>query len=117
MTIHRSPWAPLREIGGLCLVSSGVFGALAALTTVHWTLGPAAVFASVAVLSVQIKPRTEAGRRLARFSQIAVSVVGYCSLLAIAFRLSAPIGWLGVSISSVAVGLWLASEEHGSEGA
>lgn len=117
MTIHRSPWAPLREIGGLCLVSSGVFGALAALASMHWIIVPATVYASVAVLSVLSKPRTEAGRRLARCSQIAVTVVGYCSLLAVAFRLGAPIGWLGVSISAVAVGLWLASDEHGSKGA
>ncbi|GAA1414451.1 hypothetical protein GCM10009601_02290 [Streptomyces thermospinosisporus] len=116
MTTQRTSWALAREAAGLFLTAFGLLGVLGALGALHWAAGLSAAMAGLLTTGILIRPKPTAAR-WAHIARAAVCLLGYGGLTGCAFALCAPLGWIGVSLAVVLVGLWLTTREHENEGA
>ncbi|MFI9078787.1 hypothetical protein ACIGW8_20310 [Streptomyces sioyaensis] len=116
MTTQRTSWALAREAAGLFLTSSGLLGVLAALSALHWAAGLSAAMAGLLTTGVLMRPKPDAAR-WTHIARLAVCITGYGGLTGCAFALCIPLGWIGVFLPVVLVGLWLTAHEHEDEGA
>lgn len=102
-----APRALAREATGLLLLSLGVTGALAALAAIHWTVALAAALTGLIIAGLYIRPAPKAWQRATR---TAAAVLGCVGLVACAFLVSAPLGWLALSLAVAGAGLNLSTE-------
>ncbi|PNG18890.1 hypothetical protein [Streptomyces cahuitamycinicus] len=116
MTTQRTSWALAREAAGLFLTAFGLLGVLVALGAIHWVAGLSAAAAGLLATGILLRPQSDAPR-WAHAARVAVCIAGYGGLTGCAFALCIPLGWIGVSLAVVLVGLGLTSREHETEGA
>ncbi|MET9732005.1 hypothetical protein ABZZ79_15530 [Streptomyces sp. NPDC006458] len=114
MTTQRTSWALAREAAGLFLTAFGLLGVLVALGALHWAAGLSAAMAGLLTAGILLQPHPDAPR-WARAVRAAVCITGYGGLTGCAFALCIPLGWIGVSLAVVLVGLWLTTREHEDE--
>ncbi|MEU0427129.1 hypothetical protein ABZ235_26585 [Streptomyces canus] len=116
MTTQRTSWALAREAAGLFLTAFGLLGVLVALGALHWAAGLSAAMAGLLATGLFMRPKPNAAP-LAHLARAAVCTIGYGGLTGCAFALCIPLGWIGVALAVVLVGLWLTTREHEDEGA
>jgi hypothetical protein len=116
VTTQRTSWALAREAAGLILTAFGLLGVLVALGALHWAAGLCAALVGLLTTGVLMRPKPDAPP-WAHAVRAAACIAGYGGLTGCAFVLSAPLGWIGVSVAIVLVGLWLTTREHEDEGA
>ncbi|MCX4976454.1 hypothetical protein [Streptomyces sp. NBC_00620] len=111
-TTQRPSWALAREAAGLFLTAFGTLGVLVALGALHWAAGLSTAAVGILAAGLRIAPKPSAPR-WAHVFRAGVCVAGYGGLTGCAFALCIPLGWIGISLSAVTTGLWLATREHG----
>ncbi|WP_181801461.1 hypothetical protein [Streptomyces shenzhenensis] len=116
MTTQRTSWALAREAAGLFLTVLGLLGVLVALGALHWAAGLSAAMAGLLATGILMRPKPDAAP-WAHLARAAVCLLGYGGLTGCAFALSIPLGWIGVALPVVLLGLWLTTREHEDEGA
>ncbi len=116
VTTQRTSWALAREAAGLFLTAFGLLGVLVALGALHWAAGLSAAMAGLLTTGMLMRPKPTAAR-WAHIARGAVCLLGYGGLTGCAFALCVPLGWIGVFLAVVLVGLWLTTREHEDEGA
>ncbi|MDH6449654.1 hypothetical protein M2155_002062 [Streptomyces sp. SAI-119] len=116
VTTQRTSWALAREAAGLFLTAFGLLGVLVALGALHWAAGLSAAMAGLLATGMFMRPKPTAAP-WAHLARAAVCILGYGGLTGCAFALCIPLGWIGVALAVVLLGLWLTTREHEDEGA
>ncbi|WP_345670899.1 hypothetical protein [Streptomyces similanensis] len=98
-----------REVAGLLFLSFGLLGCLGVLAAIHWAAGLSAALLGLGAAGALL--RRTATQRWKQDASMVMAFAGYAGQAAVLFYLYQPAGWLLVSATAAAVGLWLSSTE------